>query len=193
MVSGLTLSGTNAGNYRIIQPITVAHITPALPATIEVHFTYINSILGIPFYHAYILVEQSNRPIIIFRGGPSISNDPNAQSDAFNDFLGLPISSPGFGYLTAAGSDEPFLPGTTDYPEKPGDEVDSFQVPNWRFSYDQIISDFTTSAQTIENLHLQYRPDRQNSNSFAYTLLDKAGLSSPGTPFWTPGWDNILY
>ncbi|MBZ5634919.1 MAG: hypothetical protein LAO55_17495 [Acidobacteriia bacterium] len=161
---------------------------------IEVHFDLLGTIpiTNTPYHHAYVLVKQPHRATIGFRGGPTLS-DPNQSSDLLRDVLGLPLTPPGFGYLTKAGSGTTFDTNFKDYPKGPSDDVASMQVPSGTLSYDAAINNFNAAASTIENLHLPYLPIRQNSNSFAHTILEKSGLVSPPTPVWAPGWDHILY
>jgi RHS repeat-associated protein len=172
---------------------------------VEVHFDRLGTLGGKAYHHAYLLVRAPTGAPIVFRGGPSIGNDPNAQSDALKDLFYLPMTPPAFGYLTESGSGTPFLPAVPaspgnpgrraapDYPSGPGDDVASVTVPNVLHSFNQVISDFTNAAHHIEQLRLPYGPVHQNSNSFAHTLIVKSNLLSPTPPVWAPGWDNILY
>jgi len=169
-------------------------------AKVEVHFDLLGKTLGTNYYHAYLLVRGPQGPPIVFRGGPSGYN-PDPNWPVIRDYFGLVSKSAdlGFGYLTSAGSGQPFLPGgpnrppAADYPSGPNDDVANFQVPNPLLSYDQVIESFTNSAHKIDSLQLQYHPISQNSNSFAHTLIIKANLISPEPSFYVPGWDEILY
>jgi len=188
------------GVFDSLESMAVLQVTPILNrARIEVHFDRLGYIFNTAYHHAYLLVRGTQGPPLVFRGGPSIGNNPNAASDVLRDVFYLPLSKPGFGNLTSAGSGTPFLPGAPgrpaapDFPSKPGDDVASLQVPNVSRSFDQLVSDFKNASQHIDDLHLEYRPVHQNSNSFAHTLLVKSGSISPEPPVWAPGWSNVLY
>jgi hypothetical protein len=98
-----------------------------------------------------------------------------------------PSDDLGCGYITEAGTGQPYVPGGPDYPKGPNDDVASVTVPDVYQSFIYLLGGFEADAHHIEDLHLPYHPVSQNSNSFAHTLLVKENLVSPSPPVWAPG------
>jgi hypothetical protein len=134
----------------------------------------------------------------VFRAGPSVSNNPDAASDASKDLAGAGYNEMlGFGYLTIGGCvDVPWIGSNCDFPHQgnPNDDVAMMTVPVTSGVNAQLLPvRFTADANYIDSLRLPYHPVSQNSNSFVHTLIQKMGLGNPTPPVNVPGWDHILY
>jgi RHS repeat-associated protein len=199
----LNKSDQSGHDFSIAEALTVAIVVTVLAAIptahdsvsktkVEVHFDEIPAFRRA--HHAYLVLRDSAGAGIVFRGGPSLSGGcgPDAASKDASGSVGS-SDDLGCGYLTEAGSGQPYGPGGPDYPREPGDDVASVVVPDVQKSFFELIAGFETDANNIESLHLPYQPVSQNSNSFAHTLLVKERLSAPSPPVWSPGWDKILY
>ena len=188
---GSLMAGLEVG--AILLTIAVPAYSPMVTRTkVEVHFDEIPAFRRA--HHAYLLVSSGFGLTLVFRGGPS-GGDGNGLSGLGSD---LSHSVPnahdmGYGYITSAGSDQPFRPGAADYPKEQGDDVAHMTLQEIPQDFQKVVGDFKKAAQTIDGLRLPYHPITQNSNSFAHTLLVKANIATPDPPVWSPGWGHILY
>jgi RHS repeat-associated protein len=197
-------SDPSGHDFTIVEALTVAVVITVLAAIptahdsvsqtkVEVHFDKLGSLGFRDYHHAYLVLRGSDGAGIVFRGGPSLQGC--GASEASKDASGStsPSDDLGCGYITEAGSGQPYVPGGPDYPKSPNDNVASVTVPDVHQSFMYLLAGFEADAHHIRDLHIPYQPVSQNSNSFAHTLLVKEGLTAPSPPVWAPGWDKILY
>ena len=185
--------GALAVGVTIMAMSTMSYAPVVNATTVELHF---DEIPAFPrAHHAYILIKSGFGLTLVFRGGPTPGLHGNGSSEAFEDLMGIVPDSQdmGYGSITSAGSDQPFVPGGADYPTKPGDDVASLTLPGVAQSFRAVEAALEKAALTIDGMHIPYHPASQNSNSFADTLLVKANLPAPTPPAWSPGWGHILY
>jgi hypothetical protein len=161
--------------YNVAQDITGS-------ASVQVHFKYLGKALGKNYYHASIVLYGPGGLTYGFRGGPS-PNGGNGRGDSpvllDYSFLQSHGKDMDYGYISDAGSGRLYDSTWVDYyPHSLMDNA-GYSVPVGSESFSQLYVGFMKAATYIDSLHITYHPVRQNSNSFAKTLLVKNGLPAP--------------
>jgi hypothetical protein len=128
----------------------------------------------VPVYHLYIVHTDNSGGQTYYRGGP---DGP------------VPAGGKDRGYGAIQCAHGTYSPGTIDYVEPNSKSTTVATGP----AVLPLPGAFAAQCARIDATHTPYWPTGPNSNSVAFTLLNRTGLSTAHKPVtWTPGWGTLL-
>jgi hypothetical protein len=143
-----------------------------------------NSIGGMPYTHAYVVVRTPNGQRFYFRGSPS--RDP---SKAFLAVSGASLESNNgaWGYLVAQGGLYSY--DSIDYRNSPSARQ---VVLRTKSTPNVVLDSLIKFTNQVNNAGIYYDPLSKNSNSFAHQAVTELGAKRPVPTAWAPGSSTFL-
>jgi RHS repeat-associated protein len=200
------LNGLNLFSYCENSPIN--SFDPFGLCKVEVRYAKI----GLFWYHAYVVVTDTDGSQTYYRGGPSSNAFPGASllgsggsasqrsgSNA-NGSNSSNSSSPGSGAARVGGrtgpwgpiqgDSGPYVPGTVDWDPNPSPTVVVLDDNEPCKCKDKL----QAALDRIGNANIPYNPFGDNSNATAHEIIQDAGFPRPTPPpgVWAPGNGNRL-
>jgi hypothetical protein len=201
----------DAGNvYCFVGNNPVSLIDPLGLCKIEIRHAELGSICGLKWYHAYVVVTDTNNAQTYFRSGPAAGgpssgggssatggsstqkcccNSSRSQSSNSSNCSSPGCSPAGPGGNTGPwgrieGDSGPYVAGTIDWDPNPSPTV---VVLNDGQPCADYITKLQAALDAIDNANVPYNPFTDNSNATAYSIIEQAGFARPTPPVWAPG------